>query len=213
MYVKSAKILILLLLLMLAFPPGARSQESDKSKKDKFWHRVSVGGNLGFQFGSVAGIVITPEVKVRIVDQLYGGLGFTYEYNHFKNYYYDTKSQQYLDFNLNIFGGRIFFRYYLASIFNNFLGNIFAHVEYEYLTYTWPYVVDNNGNIVDYTNTVKYSKGRQVIEVNSLFVGAGYKQPLSNKVYLDLLILFNLNETYYSPYSNPLFRLGFGYQF
>jgi hypothetical protein len=44
-------------------------------------------------------------------------------------------------------------------------------------------------------------------------VGAGYSQPLGEHMFLDLLILFNINETYNSPYTNPLFRLGFGYGF
>ncbi len=213
------KIPILLLVLTAAFIFSTKvlhAQESDRKKKENFLKRVSVGGYLGFQIGTVASVIVSPEIKFRIVDQLYGGVGFTYEYNHFKNYYYDTQTNEYLNFNLNTFGGRIFTRYYLASIFHNFLGNIFAHIEYEYLTYSWPYVLDKNGTIEDpysYLTGNKYSKGKQIIEINSLFVGGGYKQPVTDNMYIDLLILFNLNDSYYSPYSNPLFRLGFGYQF
>ena len=57
----------------------------------------------------------------------------------------------------------------------------------------------------------QFSKGNQHNEFNSLFVGAGYSQPLGGRAYLDLLILFNLNDTYNSPYSNPIFRVGFGF--
>jgi hypothetical protein len=52
--------------------------------------------------------------------------------------------------------------------------------------------------------------GSQMIELNSIFVGGGYRQPVSNRVAIDLLILFNLNDSYNSPYSNPIFRLGVG---
>jgi hypothetical protein len=209
---RNVAIVLAILAFIISFQSLTHAQEADKKKTEKIWRRMSVSGYLGFQFGSVASIIVTPEIKMRIFDQLYGGLGFTYEYNHFKNYYIDTRTNEFLNFNLNIYGGRIFLRYYLASIFSNFLGNIFAHVEYEYLTYNRPYIYDpKNGYIQDPYNN-RFVPGKQIIEVSSLFVGAGYKQPIGGRTYIDLLILFNLNDTYYSPYSNPLFRLGFGYQ-
>jgi hypothetical protein len=52
--------------------------------------------------------------------------------------------------------------------------------------------------------------GRSIVEVNSFFVGGGYRQPVSNRVAIDFLLLFNLNDSYNSPYSNPIFRLGVG---
>jgi hypothetical protein len=196
-----------ILITCLADSSGA--QESTATKSHDFWHRVVVGGNIGLQIGDVTGIIISPEVAVRLVDQLYGGLGFTYQYSSFKNYYYDTKTNQYLNFKQNTYGGKIFFRYYLSSLFDNFLGNFFAHVEYEYLTYTRPYTFNPNGPILDpYANA--YSYGNEHVEINSLFVGGGYHQPVGGRVFLDFLILYNLNDSYNSPYSNPLFRVGFG---
>jgi len=185
------------------------AQESAKQKSADFWHRVSVGGYVSLQVGNVTGIVVSPEVQVRIVDQLYGGLGLSYQYYWYKNYYADTKTQQYLNYSSSVYGGRIFFRYYLRSIFDNFLGNIFAHTEYEYLYYVRPYKFDPKGYILDpYLN--KYSPGRDVVEINSIFVGGGYQQPIGGRAFIDLMILFNLNDTYNSPYTNPVFRIGFG---
>ena len=100
-------------------------------------------------------------------------------------------------------------RYYLASIFDGFLGNLFAHVEYEYLTYNRPYTNSMGGNIYDpYGN--QYMPGKTVVQVNSIFVGGGYRQPVTNRIGLDFMILFNLNDSYNSPYSNPIFRMGVG---
>jgi len=201
--------LVLLVTVLMGLMTSLIAQESTPVKNKDFWHRISVGGNFGFQIGSVTGIDISPEAMIRIVDQLHGGLGFTYEYNSLKNYYFDTTNNKYLSFSLNIYGGRIFLRYYLSTIFDNFLGNLFIHTEYEYLTYTRPYVYDPKGSIFDpYFNT--FSRGKEVVEVNSLFIGGGYRQPVGGRVFLDLLILYNLNDSYNSPYSNPLFRVGFG---
>jgi hypothetical protein len=187
----------------------APAQESAKQKADNFWKRVAVGGYISLQVGNVTGIVVSPDVSVRIVDQLYGGLGLTYQYYWYKNYYFDTKTQQPLNYSSSVYGGRIFFRYYLRSLFDNFLGNIFAHTEYEYLYYVRPYKFDPKGNILDpYYN--RFSPGKDVVEINSIFVGGGYQQPVGGRAYIDILILFNLNDTYNSPYSNPIFRIGFG---
>jgi uncharacterized protein YcfL len=202
----------LFLVLSLFFSSGiTTAQESAQQKKDDFWRRISVGGYVSFQVGSVTGIVVSPEASVRLVDQLHGGLGLTYQYYWYKNYYLDTKSQppEYLNYSASVYGGRIFFRYYLRSLFDNFLGNVFAHTEYEYLYYVRPYKYDPTGNIVDpYLN--RFSKGKDAVEINSIFVGGGYAQPIAGRAYLDIMILFNLNDTYNSPYSNPIFRIGFG---
>jgi hypothetical protein len=200
------------LALLLAIPFHALSQKSEKTKNKEMWHRFSLGGNVGFQFGSITGIVLSPEIKFRTVDQLYIGAGFSYEYLQINDYYLDWSTKEYVDFKSNVFGGRIFARYYLHSLFDNALGNIFAHVEYEYLTYTRPYVncgQPPDGSIVD-LNGNWYRPGKQMMEFNSIFVGGGYSQSLGGRASLDLMILFNLNDSYNSPYTNPVFRLGFG---
>ncbi|MEI7982854.1 MAG: hypothetical protein WCI71_14475 [Bacteroidota bacterium] len=209
---------LIVFFLFLSLLSGAFAQDSVPSlsaqprKPDGFWRRVSVGGNVGFQFGSITGITLSPEVSIRAVDQLYVGFRFIYQYYNYKNYFYNTQTGEDLDFQSSVYGGGIYMRYYLASLFSNFLGNIFAHVEYEYLAYSRPFVQSGpppDGYILD-PYRYWYRPGNEVIEINSIFVGAGYRQPISNRVSMDILILFNLNDTYNSPYSNPIFRLGVG---
>jgi len=201
--------LTILLLLVFCSPIFVNAQESTKNKKHDFWNRVSVGGNLSLQFGSVTAINVSPEIMIRTVDQLYVGVGFSYEYLQANNYFLNTSTGEYLDYKSNVYGGRIFLRYYLRSLLDNFLGNLFAHTEYEYLAYTRPYQqVPYPTDITDFY--YYYIPGTEVIEVNSLFVGGGYDQPLGGKVFMSILILYNLNQTYNSPYSNPIIRLGIG---
>lgn len=186
------------------------SLSAKPKKANTFWHRVSVGGNLGFQFGSVTGITVSPEAAIRTVDHLYVGLRFLYQYYNYKNYFWDNDNKTYLSYESSVIGGGIYLRYYLRSLFpNSFAGNLFGHVEYEYQTYYRPYTVSPVGHIYDpYGNS--FQEGRQQVEVNSLFVGGGYRQPIAGRVFLDFLLLFNLNDSYNSPYSNPIFRLGVG---
>lgn len=187
------------------------SLSSRPEKPDNFWHRLSVGGNVGFQFGSVTGITIAPEVAVRTVDQLNVGVRFVYQYLNAKNYFFDTQTGEYLSYKSNVIGGSIYLRYYLSSLFDNFLGNLFAHVEYEYLVYNRPFVQTNSsiGYILG-ADGYWYLPGTQRIEYNSFFVGGGYRQPLGGRVSMDFLLLFNINDSYNSPYTNPIFRLGVG---
>jgi hypothetical protein len=209
---------VLPLIIYMMFSSGSYAQDSISSlsakpkRPDSFWHRVSVGGNLGFQFGTVTGITLAPEARIRTIDQLHVGFRFVYQYISDKNYFYDTRSQKYLAYQSNVFGGSIYLRYYLSSLFDNFLGNLFAHVEYEYLVYNRPFVQRDyqSGGYIQGLDSYYYVPGKDVIRFNSFFIGAGYRQPVGNHVSMDLLILYNLNDTYNSPYSNPVFRLGVG---
>jgi hypothetical protein len=40
-------------------------------------------------------------------------------------------------------------------------------------------------------------------------VGGGIKQEIGVNSFLTLMLLYNLNETVNSPYSNPVIRVGF----
>jgi hypothetical protein len=209
---KYKHILILCLIVLLSqLSLLSFGQESQLKKKQDFWNRVSVGGNLGLQFGTVTAIDVSPEIMIRVVDQLHFGVGFSYDYLQTKDYFWDDTNQKWLDFKANVYGGSFFARYYFRSLFDNFLGNFFVHAEYEYLYYKRPFIQDPNGTIID-PYGYAYRKGKDIMEINSLFVGVGYEQPISQRAFIDLEVLYNLNETYDSPYSNPLFRLGFGFR-
>ena len=210
------KTILILLVTMFSLSSFAQdtihSLSSKPERPDNFWKRVAVGGNLGFQFGTVTGITLAPEVRIRTVDQLNVGFRFIYQYINAKNYFYDTRSNKYLSYQSNVFGGSIYLRYYLSSLFDSFLGNIFAHVEYERLVYNRPYKMmdHNSGGYILGSDNYFYVPGKEVITINSFFVGGGYRQPIGSRVSMDFLLLFNLNDTYNSPYSNPIFRLGVG---
>ncbi len=207
------RITLLLTLLGVALLSHAFGQDSLPSlnakprKPDSFRHRISVGGNLGLQFGTVTGITIAPEAALRTIDHLHVGLRAIYQYNSYKDYFQDINNGDWKGYKSNVYGGGIFLRYYLYSLFDNFIGNFFAHAEYEYLYLTRPYVPSATGNYLDPWGN-RFASGKDVIEINSIFAGGGYRQPVGNRVYLDLLVLFNLNDTYNSPYNNPVVRIG-----
>ena len=48
---------------------------------------------------------------------------------------------------------------------------------------------------------------------NSFLVGGGFTQRIGLNNAVTFMVLWNLNESYSSPYSNPLFRIGFNAYF
>jgi hypothetical protein len=92
---------------------------------------------------------------------------------------------KYTDYNAvyisNIYGGRVFAQHTIWK-------NIFAHAEYEVLNGEW-------------VSTARYN-------ISSVLVGAGFRQLLFANSYLNLMLLWNLTNTYDSPYTNPVIRAG-----
>lgn len=165
---------------LIAFYSSAIAQDSTMLRKhppkENFLDKVFVGGNMGLQFGTVTFIDVSPLVGYRINDQLSVGVGATYQYYHYKDKVYDLET--------NVYGGRIFGRYFFTDY-------LFAHGEYEYL----------NLEAFDFFP-------RRRVDVGSLLGGVGYFQRFGRNSGLVAMILYNFTESVYTPYSNPIIRVG-----
>jgi len=87
-------------------------------------------------------------------------------------------------FETNVFGGNVFGRYYFTK-------NLFGHGEIEYL------------NLEAYDT---YPIRR--VDVESLLAGGGYVQHIGENSGILLMLLYNFTPSYYTPYSNPIIRIG-----
>lgn len=182
---KKIKILILVTIIFTIVSNKSFSQRS-------FGSRVFFGGNVGLQFGSVTLVDISPMIGYRVTEDIDAGVSLTYKYYNVKDYY-SVSSQNY-DLETNIIGGGIFGRYHFTQ-------NFFFHAEIEYLNFNQDvYYIYNNGIIKDKEN----------IGITSIFIGGGIKQPVGNNSFFTIMLLYNLNETQNSPYTNPIIRAGFG---
>ncbi|MBA3706651.1 MAG: hypothetical protein H0W84_12350 [Bacteroidetes bacterium] len=171
---------IVFLLSFVALCANAQGQDSTMlpkhPPKERFWDKVFVGGNIGLQFGTVTFAEISPLVGYRFTDKISAGIGATYQYYHYKDKFYD--------FETNVYGGRVFGRYF----FTDFL---FAHAEYEYL----------NLEAFDFFP-------RRRVDVGSVLAGVGYIQRFSKNSGIVAMILYNFTESAYTPYTNPIIRIG-----
>jgi hypothetical protein len=98
--------------------------------------------------------------------------------------YLDDKPNHY---STSLYGGKVFSEY-------NVYKGIAPHIEYEILS----------EEIID-----PYSYERKRIAVNSLLIGASYTQEIGNNAGLYIMLLYNVIEDIYSPYVNPILRIGF----
>ncbi len=73
--------------------------------------------------------------------------------------------------------------------------NLFAHTEIETL---------NSKVFTSFNPVESYRKW-----INSYLVGGGYFQKMGAHSGMYLMVLWNLNETKFTPYSNPIIRVGF----
>ena len=99
--------------------------------------------------------------------------------------YFEEKILTYT-FSTNIYGGSVFTQYF-------FLEDYLAHVEYEVL------------------NLEDFSEPESRININSFFIGGGYRSMLGESSFATILLLYNLNDDINSPYTNPIIRIGLGF--
>ncbi len=97
--------------------------------------------------------------------------------------YYHYQDRMY-DISTNVYGGRVFGRYMFTE-------NIFGHGEYEYLN----------------LEAFDFFPSRRV-DVGSLLAGVGYIQHISRNSGIVAMLLYNFTESTYTPYTNPIIRIG-----
>ncbi|MDX2443158.1 MAG: hypothetical protein QNK30_05110 [Bacteroidales bacterium] len=171
---------------------GKKNTEEQKKKKPESQHKFIFGGFFSFQFGSVTNIVVSPIVGYRVFPRLTVGVGFKYEYLKDKYYNFDT----------HVYGVQLYSRFYIIKELSDILPGgvrlgLFAHVEWEALSLEREW----------FDVTCPTCPGR--FWLNSFLVGGGIRQPIGGRAGVYFVVLWNLNETINTIYSNPIFRVGF----
>ncbi|KPL12221.1 MAG: hypothetical protein AMS26_18430 [Bacteroides sp. SM23_62] len=160
--------------------------------------RIFFGGNFGLQFGTVTNIEISPLAGIYLTPRLAMGPGIRYEY-------YKSNYPGFVPYETHIYGGTVFARYMVIKNMGEAVGlglnfGLFGHSEYEILSLESRYF--EIGAPPD-------AEGR--FNLHSVLLGGGIYQPIGRRAGFLIMILWNLNETASSPYSNPIFRIGFNF--
>ncbi|MEI6853625.1 MAG: hypothetical protein WCL06_12310 [Bacteroidota bacterium] len=151
----------------------------DPGYNDNFKHSFFTGGNLGVQFGTVTMVDISPQFGYYIFENMSVGMGLTYQYINDRRF----------SATMHVLGGRVFTRLYLP-----FYNSIFAHGEYEYMTYN--------------TNVFSLTGQKEWVQLSNILAGIGYRQRIYGRSAVTMMVLWNFNDTPYTLYSNPVIRAG-----
>jgi hypothetical protein len=189
------KAALLLLLIALTFSLVAQDEE-ETGRKGKFFFIPEIW----LSFGTRTYIDLAPMVGYHVMNRLALAIGphYIFQTQNANSYYpvsYQTHS----------YGLKGFARFSLITNAEEFLpinlfSELFVHVEYEGLSLEKAYYVP------PYTED-----GRFIY--NGFLVGGGISQRIGMHNSISFTILWDINEMTVSPYSNPIFRVGFNAYF
>jgi hypothetical protein len=151
-------------------------------------------------FGTITYIEVAPMVGYQVLERLSVGLGPHYIYQSVKASPYNPYSYQ-----THSYGLKGFARFSLITNAEEFLpiklfSELFVHTEYEGLSMDKAYYVPLS------------TDGDRII-FQGFLVGGGLSQRVGMYNTISITILWNINESTYSPYSNPIFRVSFNAYF
>lgn len=190
---KTKKLITLLVFVIIAVIANAQtSGDGELQRENRFFDRVVIGGGLGLQFGTVTFIEISPLIGYRLTEKLETGIGLTYKYYRYKDFYYDQTTNDRFDLKSNIYGASVYTRYHI-------LQGVFLHAEYEKLRYNYDDVYVSAGQLI---------KDPTHANVDGLFLGGGYRQRISANSYFYISALWDIIQDPFSPYNNPILRMG-----
>jgi hypothetical protein len=156
-------------------------KNSYENNKPRFWDRAYFGGGLVLQFGDQTVIQVSPIMGYMLTEKLHVGLGVTYLYYKYIDHYYNYQYES------NTYGASVFSKYFIFP-------EVFAYGEYGIMN-------------MDVYNYLSYEYSRA--NVASFLIGGGYRQMIGRNAGIELLLLYDLIDDPYSPYTNPVIRMGF----
>ncbi len=176
--------LLIILVLVFAVPTGNVLAEERDVGDLTHRERIFVGGFMGLQVGTYTAISVNLHGGYRITNRLSAGVGGHYQYTNDKWFGESYRS--------HVYGTNAFARFRVYSHF-------FMHAEYERLR------LDTRAPLPG--EDFDPDDRARITEENYL-LGAGYGLPLSDRVRINLLLLYNFNQDSQAHFDNPFFRVG-----
>jgi hypothetical protein len=187
--IKSQFAIVLTVFLLFMVTNKLQAQGSMRYVDEDIPSKWVFGGGFGMGFSTYgSSIQLAPTIGYRATPKLETGLRLLYNFYSVKQF--DVR------LNSHSYGGGPYVNYAIYR-------GLFAHAEYELLSFEG-FFINNANQQIDKLDRVN---------ISSVFVGGGYRQYFSTNAYGVFMVLYNLNESINSPYSNPVFRIGFGFGF
>ena len=178
------KVILFSILLLISISGSTQDFIQDINQNNDDQRKMNFRDRLvyGGGFGLQFGTYTNVEISPLV------GLKITEDWIAGGGFSYQFISSRSQDFSTSIYGPRIFTNYML-------IGDFFIHLEYEGLSLE--------------SDLFSYISKNERFWVQSYLVGGGYRMKISHNGSVNIMLLYNLNESIYSPYSNPVIRVGF----
>lgn len=188
---------LLLIILVFICTVQTLAQEEMSNRKGKLF----LVPEFWLSFGTSSYIEVAPLLGYHVNNRLSAGLGPHYIYQSQKATPYYPVSYQ-----THVYGLKGFARFAIITNAEQFLpfrlfSELFAHMEYEGLSLEKKY----------YYAPTYPDDGRFIYQ--GFLLGGGFSQRVGMYNSVTFMVLWNLNESTRSPYSNPVFRVGFNLYF
>lgn len=169
---------------------GIRAQ-TIKEQAPPISERIFFGGSFGLQFGTLTNIQVSPVVGLWLLPRLSIAAGPDFTYYKF----YNDKTTMY--------GGKAYTQFVILQDLNNIvpLGihmGMFFHLEDELLNLESAY-----------WKNPPYASER--FNINTLLVGGGISQQLGRRSFMNVVLLWAVNDSGYQVYGEPEIRLSFNF--
>ncbi len=184
--------------LLVSFLTGNKSfAQDDDNKKGRFF----IAPDIGLLIGTVTSIELSPMLGYYVTNRFSVAAGFRYEY------YKDSRAYFGLEpYKTSIYGPRAQVRYTFIENIDNILPlkmytALFVQAENETLSLESEYF-----GFPNYSDEGRFWK-------NFTLIGGGLRQPAGRNFFLNMVILWDIDNSIVSPYNNPILRIGFQYNF
>jgi hypothetical protein len=158
-------------------------------------NRIVFGGGFGLGIGAVTNISVSPIIGYRFTDKFTAGIGLGYQYIRAKEgavvYDPSTAEQIYKPVTATCYFPSVWARYTIWR-------NIFAHAEYQHNFLT----IKDYYN--DFSNNSAIVKRTSTVNEPTLWLGAGIKQPISERVSFVIIGLYDVIPDKYNLYNGPI---------
>jgi len=192
---KEIKILIVLIITLICISewkaqndstyfqiPSKEKNKNDKIKDDSWKEKIIYGGNFAFFANQQFSYIdISPLIGYRLTQSLLLAAGPVY--NNYSTKLYGAR------FTVDVYGFRCLARLY-------FLESFFVQTGYDYL----------NRKIFIIKNGLLQSDR---VWFQNVWIGGGIRYAVVSNTYMFTTILYNLTQSPYSIYSNPMIQVGF----
>jgi len=162
--------------------------------------RIIFGGGFGLGFGNITNINVAPVVGYRFSDRFSAGVGLGYQYIRVKDGF-----QGLFDENNNMVNKPKTYNAYSPNVWARYVlwHNIYAHLEYEHNIMTMKRFYN------DYSQGVGIHSETLKLEAPALLIGAGIRQPVSDRVSVLFQAMYDVLQDQNSPYYKTIaFRFG-----